>query len=165
MEMGDDNMVSLIGKRFGKLTVIAREPNNKWREAMWKCVCDCGGKTITTGKHLRSGHTTSCGCIRIQSITKHGLHKNRLYSIYQNIKKRCYNEHNKDYSRYGGHGIIMCEEWKNDFMLFHNWAIENGYKDNLSIDRINNDGNYEPSNCRWVTMKEQAQNRSTTKNI
>jgi len=118
VEMGDDSMASLIGKRFGKLTVIAREPNNKWREAMWKCVCDCGGETITTGKHLRSGHTTSCGCIKMQRITKHGLHKNRLYSIHHNMKQRCYNENNKDYNRYGNRGIVICDEWKKQFYVF-----------------------------------------------
>lgn len=158
--MGND----LIGKHFGQLTVVARKPNNKWKEAMWECVCDCGGTTITTGKHLRSGHTTSCGCLRMASITKHGLYGNRLYTIHHNMKQRCYDKNNKDYHRYGGRGVVMCDEWKNDFMSFYKWAIENGYRDDLTIDRVNNDGIYEPSNCKWVTMKEQAQNRSTTKN-
>ena len=80
------------------------------------------------------------------------------------MKRRCYNKNNKDYGRYGGRGIVMCDEWKNDFMSFYSWAINNGYRDDLTIDRINNDGIYEPDNCKWVTMKEQAQNRSTTKN-
>lgn len=157
-------MNDLIGKRFGRLTVVSREPNNKWKETMWRCECDCGGETITSGKHLRSGHTTSCGCKRQQRITKHGLCKNRLYRIHNNMMQRCYNKNNKDYNRYGGRGIKICNEWKTNFISFYNWSMKNGYKTDLTLDRKNNDGNYEPSNCRWVTMKEQALNRCTTKN-
>lgn len=158
-------MDNLVGKRFGKLTVISREPNNKWRETTWLCECDCGGETITTGKHLRSGHTTSCGCIRLQKATKHGHYKDRLYRIHNNMIQRCHNENNKDYNRYGARNISVCDEWKNNFQAFYDWAINNGYRDDLTLDRINNNGNYEPLNCRWATMKEQAMNRSTTKHI
>ena len=90
---------------------------------------------------------------------KHGLRKTRLYNIWANIKTRCYNEHDPHFERWGNRGITICEEWKNNFQSFYNWSMNNGYSDELCIDRIDNDGNYEPSNCRWVTVKEQNQNK------
>lgn len=95
----------------------------------------------------------------------HGMRNTRLYNIWINMKSRCHNKNNKFYNRYGGRGIIICDEWKNSFINFYNWSIENGYMKNLTIDRINNDGNYEPNNCKWSNMKEQCNNRSSNINI
>lgn len=96
---------------------------------------------------------------------RHGLCKTRLYRIFGNIKQRCYYKNNKDYKNYGGRGIIVCDEWLKDFKKFYDWAINNGYQDGLTIDRINNDGNYEPSNCRWITKKAQSRNNRNNRII
>lgn len=106
--------------------------------------------------------TQSCGCLQKQKVkslkTKHNMYNHRIYRIYQNIRARCLNSKGRDFASYGGRGIKICDEWLNDFMSFYNWAIENGYQDNLSIDRIDNNGNYEPSNCRWTTQSVQSRN-------
>jgi hypothetical protein len=154
-----DRMENLIGKRFGKLVVIARVlPNDKWNSTRWLCKCDCGNKKVITRNSLIRG-TKSCGCLRLEKITTHGKKETRLYKIWEGIKSRCNNPNDTGYKYYGGRGIKVCKEWQNDFESFYKWAIENGYQDNLTLDRINNDGDYEPSNCRWVNMKTQQRNR------
>ena len=156
----------LTNQRFGKLIVIERVENNKKGNAQWLCKCDCGNKKIVTGINLRRKHVQSCGCLRLEKISgsncclyKHGKTNSRLYTTWHNMKERCLNKKNSRYKYYGARGIKICDEWKNDFMNFYNWAISNGYKDNLTIDRINVNGNYEPLNCRWITIKQQCNNR------
>lgn len=163
--------MNLIGKRFGKLYVIEKT-NEKAKnngEYKYMCVCDCGKKILVRGSNLKYGNSKSCGCTGVlkRSYISKGYRKNniRLYNIYSNIKVRCYNKNCPDYKNYGARGIKMCDEWLNDFVSFYNWATANGYEDNLTIDRINNDGNYEPSNCRWITLQEQAYNKRTNRYI
>lgn len=162
--------VDVIGQRFGKLTVVEEvEPRitpsgRKFRMVL--CKCDCGNTTVASIDHLRNGHTKSCGCYKSdwakENVTKHGQAGSRLYQTYMHMKERCFKETSKSYPRYGGRGITVCDEWlgENGFQHFYDWAMNNGYKDSLTIDRINNDGNYEPSNCRWATQEQQMNNVS-----
>ena len=154
----------LTGQKFGKLTVIKRVENSKWNETRWLCKCECGNEAIVNYGKLAYKHTTSCGCyareLFVNNVSKHNLRKTRLYNIWAGMKQRCFNKNSKAYNRYGGRGITICNEWKNDFKKFYEWSMKNGYKDNLTIDRINNDGNYEPKNCRWADNKTQSNNRN-----
>ena len=158
----------LTGKKFGKLKVIEYYGNNKYGKALWLCQCDCGKTKIIVGNSLLSKLTSSCGCFNKEMARnrkiKHNLSQGKLYKVWQGMKTRCYNKNFIYFKNYGGRGINICNEWKNDFSSFYNWAINNGYKENLTIDRINNDGNYEPSNCRWITRAEQNRNQRKTKN-
>lgn len=155
-------IIDLTGKKFGRLTVIEQATSNNKNRTMWRCVCECGNETIVYSYHLRNGSSTSCGCFRREvasNRTTHGKTNSRIYHIWAMMKERCFCPTLEAYENYGGRGITVCDEWKNDFQAFYDWAIANGYKDDLTIDRINVDGNYEPSNCRWSTMEEQANNK------
>lgn len=159
-------LIDLTGQRFGRLVVVERAGTSRNRQAMWRCRCDCGKKIAVQGYHLRTGHTQSCGCFHRDQTkranTTHGEEGTRLYGIWRGMKSRCYNPNVQKYKDYGGRGIKICEEWLDDFQAFYDWAMSHGYTDALSIDRIDVDGNYEPSNCRWATAKEQRHNRRDT---
>lgn len=158
-ELGDKKRIDLVGKRFGRLVVKKFVGRNKHRHSLWECVCDCGNTcTVSTMCLRRAKPTKSCGCLQPGITLDENGNIIRLYRIWSGMKQRCFNSNNKDYPRYGAREITVCEEWL-EFKCFHDWALANGYKDHLTIERINNDGNYDPSNCTWVPPEAQARNR------
>lgn len=159
-----------INDRFGRLvvrSVIKRAGKDNKVRSYCECVCDCGKTTIVRADTLRTA--TSCGCISIEKLkemsTKHHKSHTRLYGIWTAMKARCYNNNTINYRDYGGRGIFVCKEWKDDFSVFYDWAINNGYKSSLTIDRIDVNGNYCPDNCRWISMKKQQNNRTNNRII
>lgn len=154
---------NLNGEKFGRWTVIS-DPILQNNRIFFKCICSCDNKTISQVRsdRLKNGTSKSCGCYKLEVITKTGMSRDRMYGIWDGMIRRCYDKSNKRYSNYGGRGIRVCKDWLNDFMIFYNWAIENGYEENLTIERIDVDKNYEPSNCCWITMAEQAKNKTNT---
>ena len=156
----------LTGERFGRLTVLNFNGKDKHSHNIWLCKCDCGNLKLVSTGDLTNGKTQSCGCwaneLTVKRNTTHGDTHTHLYGIYRKMLWRCYNKNANHYDLYGGKGIVVCDEWKTSYEAFRDWALSNGYKKSLTIDRINVDGNYCPENCRWVSRKLQTQNRHNT---
>lgn len=165
--------INLTDQTFGRLTVIEEASPRVYKNGrkiyMWKCECECGNVCTVATADLRSGHTTSCGCYRRERQSEcnstHGLSKSRLYNIYRDMVRRCNDPKSDHYKWYGNKGIKICEQWSGDDGIheFVKWALQNGYEDNLTIDRIDGNKGYEPSNCRWATKKQQSNNISSNR--
>ena len=172
--MNPSKFKDLTGMKFERLTVISQaetriSPSGS-RDILWNCKCECGNEKVVSGHALRQGKIVSCGCYNKERITTHGYSKTRLYGVWLGMKTRCYNKNDSHYEDYGARGIKMCDEWKNDFMAFREWAYSHGYDENApkgvcTIDRINFNGDYCPENCRFVSSEIQAINRRSTYDI
>lgn len=150
------------GAKFNRLTLMEKVDKGKWL-----CKCDCGNEKVIAENHIGNNHTKSCGCLNREIITKHGQSRSRIYKTYNAMKDRCTNPNSQFYKDYGARGIRICDEWLGDdgFKNFYDWAMTNGYTDDLTIDRVDVNGNYEPNNCRWTDMKTQNNNLRTNRKI
>lgn len=162
--------IDISGQRFGMLTAIKMVGKNERNNALWLCMCDCGGECVRATVELRKRDNHSCGCMAKEHLRKmsdknitHEMTGSRIYGCYKGMMSRCYRPNDIHFPAYGGRGIIVCDEWKNNSKAFIDWALTNGYSDDLTIERIDVNGNYEPSNCKWIPMSEQYDNKQ--KNI
>lgn len=155
-------IIDLTGQKFNKLTVIGIASRNP---LYWKCRCDCGNTVNVRTSNLKRGMVKSCGCLHHKGNPKHHLSNTRIYRIYKKMMRRCYSPDEPAYKNYGARGISVCDEWKESVENFFEWSIANGYSNELTIDRIDNDGDYCPSNCRWTTAKIQNMNRRSNIDI
>ena len=157
--------IDLSGRVFGRLKVLRRAENSKGRVA-FRCACECGNIVVVTSHALMTGNTSSCGCIHSEQLihrnTKHGERFTKLYTIWLNMKQRC-NSAKPRYKAWHGRGIKVCPEWDKSFLAFKTWACANGYKDGLTIDRVDVNGDYCPENCRWISKREQSWNKTNTR--
>lgn len=167
------NPLAKIGDKYNRWTVIGEPTKNSIGQLCYLCRCECGNERNKEFSAIYSGHSKSCGCLRNENTarrnTKHGAAQRgamtRLYKEWRSMRNRCKYESMDDYYLYGGRGIKVCDEWQSDFAAFRNWALWNGYDDLLVLDRIDTNGNYEPSNCRWVTLAENGQNKRNNRLI
>lgn len=158
----------ITGEKFGRLTAIKPVGKDRRNNMLWLCKCDCGGECVRAVAELRKRDNHSCGCLgkeHLKEMSKnnitHGMTGSRLLGCYKGMMSRCYREKDIHYNAYGKRGITVCDEWKNDKQTFIDWALSNGYSDDLTIERINVNGNYEPSNCKWIPMSEQYKNKQS----
>ena len=164
-----DKYKSLIGKKFNSLTILGIDSHNKSGHYKLLCGCDCGNQKVIRADRVINNITTTCGCQNkgYNGFSPNGLSRKypHLYSCWNIMRHRCYDTNNEKYKNYGARGIVVCEEWRYSFEPFFKWAMANGYQKGLTIDRINVNGNYEPSNCRWTTLLIQARNKTNNKMI
>ena len=155
-------LIDLTGSKFGRLTVICRDGSTSQGKPLWRCRCICGKETLVPTMDLKTGNTRSCGCYKIDRLTKHRDCRKKLYVMWQHMKQRCFDTNDSSYQWYGGRGITVCDAWINSYSAFKDFALTHGYKEGLSIERIDVNGNYEPTNVRFISIHEQAKNKTNS---